>query len=189
MVRLVDGLSDGEVRALASAFPDKVSARHVLVAAGLEVGRHPVLNLHTAEEMWREMWREVSALLENGALLDDRRALFVAVRCCPTSSTPVLLWPHATEPCGARTEANPPPARPNRRRGEPSLMWYQLQRQCCTAAARLGPGRYVERPGPRVLFGFLRQLPGGSLTLAAGCQGFHRAACRCPSGSRAAPTI
>ncbi|WP_322751482.1 MULTISPECIES: NB-ARC domain-containing protein [unclassified Frankia] len=68
------GLSDDEVRALTGAFPDEVSARHVLVAASLPVGLHPVLNVRTAEQMWRE----VSALLENGALPGGRRALFVA---------------------------------------------------------------------------------------------------------------
>ncbi len=67
-------LSEGEIQALASAFPTPVSARQVLDAAGVGVGRQPVWNAGTPEEFWRE----VSALFVAGIMVAGRESLLAA---------------------------------------------------------------------------------------------------------------
>ncbi|MEX5635044.1 effector-associated domain EAD1-containing protein [Parafrankia sp. FMc2] len=67
-------MSTDEVSALAEAFPDPVSAKRVLINAGLPAGRIPTWNTPDAESFWSM----VSVLIRNGVLLDGREAVLVA---------------------------------------------------------------------------------------------------------------
>ncbi|ADP83334.1 NB-ARC domain-containing protein [Pseudofrankia inefficax] len=69
----MDRLSEEEVRELADLYPDPVSARHLLVAAGWRPGRMPVWMIDADT-----FWREVAEKLEGGLVADGRRRLLAA---------------------------------------------------------------------------------------------------------------
>jgi hypothetical protein len=66
-------LSTAEIRALADAFTDPVSARHVLEDAGIPARRHPPW--HGSPE---QFWRELNTLLHAGVVADGRTRLLAA---------------------------------------------------------------------------------------------------------------
>jgi hypothetical protein len=70
----VEGLPELEIRELARCFPDLLSARQVLEAAGWSARQVPSWLVTTADQFWRE----VSSLLSRGTVPDGRRRLIAA---------------------------------------------------------------------------------------------------------------
>lgn len=94
-------LAAEEIEALARAFSAPISARHVLLDAGLGVGRQPPWQ-GTAQEYWRE----VSLMIGSGVLPDGRRALLAAAaRFFPAN--PVFAG-HGREQPAHPGDAGPP---------------------------------------------------------------------------------
>ncbi|CUU56898.1 hypothetical protein Ga0074812_109118 [Parafrankia irregularis] len=93
-------LTDDEIEALAETFGDPLSARHVLVAAGLAAARQPSWGNATP----LRYWREVSVLLGAGIIAEGRhRVLAAAADVFP--GNPAFAPPAAAAPASPRISA------------------------------------------------------------------------------------